>query len=187
MLKDDEVQITLTGEAGKDRRLLGHLKCPDCQTEQPVSVDSTGTLANIPGPGTYKLDIKDIKVLMPWACEHLQKELESEWKASGKNEFGEPIGPTCQTCGQPNAHNLSIHGLTCDDCRAKQQYVCDFCTAPKPPWAYPTRDFRLSVFGGKSTKGWAACDDCRTLIDSDQKKELSQRAVESYVQKVIKE
>jgi hypothetical protein len=43
---------------------------------------------------------------------------------------------------------------------------CDFCGSLRPRWAYPVK-------GGKSR---AACDECRTAIERDDREALLERA-----------
>lgn len=57
--------------------------------------------------------------------------------------------------------------------------VCDFCDATDPKYVIPAPDFDLpGMTGGRSTGGWAACEECNTLIAENKRPELVRRAVE---------
>jgi hypothetical protein len=266
MNEESQISIVLMADVGEDGRRLGYFKCPECDAKQNLSVDAE-ILGETPTAGKYEIEYKNIQVIPPWGCAHMQEFMERVWKAAGKNKSGQPIKPkfikdqrgveynitvtdkhnergeqlgslTCPTCGteqpctvkkegskvvrteidlpaacehftnvdvvvggldspvvpacakcgKPGAHNLSVHGILCEDCDNKKELVCDFCSAMSPPWVYPARDFTMLPFvASRSTKGWAACDACKTLIDSDQKRELGKRSVDSYMQWKIKE
>ena len=56
--------------------------------------------------------------------------------------------------------------------------VCDFCSSPDVLWSYPAVDFQVE--GTRllaSEGGWAACHDCATLIEADDRDGLAQRAL----------
>lgn len=53
--------------------------------------------------------------------------------------------------------------------------ICDFCGAPEPKWAFPASRFKLAV--GFSEGGWAACEECRQLVDAGDREGLVRRAL----------
>lgn len=57
---------------------------------------------------------------------------------------------------------------------------CDFCSATPVVRAYHVPDFNLQEVPGVqrvSKGGWAACADCRALIDAGQEEAVIDRAV----------
>jgi hypothetical protein len=66
--------------------------------------------------------------------------------------------------------------------------LCDFCNAPHPAWVYPARNFEIADHGWGSDGGWAACEDCAQLIESEQYKQLvNRRMVPSGLQQAFKD
>lgn len=66
-------------------------------------------------------------------------------------------------------------------------FVCDFCNAPRPGWSFPADPFVLSqeLLGVVSVdqvslSGWAACDECKTLIDADDRTGLADRSLACF-------
>lgn len=58
---------------------------------------------------------------------------------------------------------------------------CDFCNEEDPAFVVPARSFELAdIPRSASTKGWAACDICATLVDMGRWSVLRRRAQESY-------
>lgn len=68
--------------------------------------------------------------------------------------------------------------------------ICDFCSGQHPVWRYPVTDFDVKYgqhvshperFGvpymSTSIGDWAACERCHTLIETDNYRELCERAV----------
>lgn len=63
------------------------------------------------------------------------------------------------------------------------QLVCDFCSTPNPRWSYPTKDF-TSAYDGFDVElrgGWAACDECKRLIDHEDRIKLVDRAMDGFL------
>lgn len=60
--------------------------------------------------------------------------------------------------------------------------VCDFCDAEDPPHVIPTPTFDLPLTDGgvvtDGSGGWAACDECNTLIQEDKRAELLARSIQ---------
>lgn len=58
--------------------------------------------------------------------------------------------------------------------------ICDFCSSPKPVKGYSARD--IDVLGGfiKSYGHWAACEECRELIDAEKWAGLENRCVDIF-------
>jgi hypothetical protein len=66
--------------------------------------------------------------------------------------------------------------------------ICDICSAPDPPWRYPAEDFIASETEGlsgilvqESIGGWAACDECRAIIDREDWHGLAVRAADTLL------
>lgn len=58
---------------------------------------------------------------------------------------------------------------------------CDFCSASPAVRAYRTPDFNLQELPGVqrvSTEGWAACAECRALIDAGEEEGVINRSVD---------
>jgi hypothetical protein len=64
---------------------------------------------------------------------------------------------------------------------APGQWVCDFCCNPGPTWQYPCGPVLLAgnPNATASDDEWAACDECRALIDA--------RNVGSLVERIVAE
>jgi hypothetical protein len=65
--------------------------------------------------------------------------------------------------------------------------VCDFCSAQPVTNSYEIADFQIPFVEGVlvpyfSTGGFAACADCAKLVDSNNKKALEDRSVESFIE-----
>jgi hypothetical protein len=58
------------------------------------------------------------------------------------------------------------------------QFICDSCNKPNPGWLYRTKQFRSPLVPHSQyvIAGWAACDECRALIDACNLEGLSLRA-----------
>jgi len=77
------------------------------------------------------------------------------------------------------------------------QMVCDFCQAPCPKWEYSASPYSTLVLGEKlhtgdivsspileSDSGWMACQACKQIIESGDRRALAERAVNSvYMEK----
>lgn len=61
-----------------------------------------------------------------------------------------------------------------------QPLVCDFCNAPDPPWEYPAATSEMPLGVGTSLGAWCACDNCRQLIEAEDREGLVSRAVSRY-------
>ena len=67
------------------------------------------------------------------------------------------------------------------------QASCDFCNSCAPPWAYPAKDFEVSIIDRgdgsvltvRSQGAWAACEECAQLIESSGEDGLARRASSS--------
>ncbi|SFO83002.1 hypothetical protein SAMN05421810_101100 [Amycolatopsis arida] len=58
---------------------------------------------------------------------------------------------------------------------------CDFCSAEKPEFLLPARDFRVPHHDNEMSIGdWAACAFCAMLIDSNRWNELARRAAAGH-------
>ena len=63
---------------------------------------------------------------------------------------------------------------------------CDFCSAPSPVWRYPARSFVAYCapnVAGESVGDWAACDQCHVLIETDDRRGLTQRSLDQLILK----
>lgn len=64
--------------------------------------------------------------------------------------------------------------------------VCDFCTAPNPPFRIPCRSFDLQPIDGVkpmvSLKDFMACPECWRLVQAEDREGLYQRAKTSFLQ-----
>ena len=63
---------------------------------------------------------------------------------------------------------------------------CDFCSALGPKWRYPTRSFVaycVPNVAGESVGDWAACDECHSLIEADDRRVLAQRSLDKLILK----
>jgi hypothetical protein len=64
---------------------------------------------------------------------------------------------------------------------------CDFCGANEPQWRYACSPFKMLAIGEKdgtpasvtfnSDAEWAACNDCREIIERDGRSELAERVL----------
>ncbi|HJS83809.1 MAG TPA: hypothetical protein VJ742_13360 [Nitrososphaera sp.] len=65
----------------------------------------------------------------------------------------------------------------------RKELICDFCNSPDIKYGYPVDDFEqtLEVEGRKVDLGylggWAACQECYELIETDQREVLADRSV----------
>lgn len=86
------------------------------------------------------------------------------------------LGPgACPNCGAYEWHQITIVS------------VCDFCGEPEVHWRFPCRAFEMpSPAPGPvrlSGDDWAACDPCKELIEADDLKALSRRAVDLAIKR----
>lgn len=58
--------------------------------------------------------------------------------------------------------------------------ICDFCSAPDPPYYYNAADFQFTKLDWASRGAWVACHDCRDLIERDDWDTLHQRTIDSH-------
>jgi hypothetical protein len=58
--------------------------------------------------------------------------------------------------------------------------ICDFCSSPHVIGGYPTQDFEIIGFG--STGNFAACPECKELVDTGNRESLLKRSVETFQQ-----
>lgn len=68
----------------------------------------------------------------------------------------------------------------------KAKLQCDFCSALRPVWRYPARNFvayRVSYVAGESVGDWIACDGCHALIEGSDLPALAQRSLENLLAK----
>lgn len=59
------------------------------------------------------------------------------------------------------------------------ELLCDFCSEPNPTWCYPAETFIAMTVGpvaSASDGGWAACDECRRLIEAGDRRALADRS-----------
>ena len=64
--------------------------------------------------------------------------------------------------------------------------ICDFCSEPEVAWRYPTRTFLAYAIAGvvgQSVGDWAACPTCHALIENGDRKELSERSLQTLLDK----
>lgn len=63
--------------------------------------------------------------------------------------------------------------------------ICDFCSAPRPKWryrcrtfvAFETRDYTID----QSVGDWAACDQCKDMIDRGDFEKLGDHSFEALL------
>jgi hypothetical protein len=70
-----------------------------------------------------------------------------------------------------------------DDMAAAGGMKCDFCSSPSITRLYDALDhvaLRVSGFDLASEGAWAACDDCATLIDANDREGLLARSLDSF-------
>jgi hypothetical protein len=64
--------------------------------------------------------------------------------------------------------------------------VCDFCATPDPRWIFPARDFLTGTVSADgehgSYGGWAACDDCKAVVEEGIEPTIS-RAADRFMEK----
>ena len=61
-----------------------------------------------------------------------------------------------------------------------KELLCDFCSEPSPTWCYPAETFIAMEVGpvaSASDGGWAACEECHRLIETDDRQGLADRSV----------
>lgn len=67
---------------------------------------------------------------------------------------------------------------------SKVHPVCDFCSAPNPPWGYLSADFAMGgIEAWRAGEGWSACDACADLIDAGDWDGLTERTLHSFGRK----
>lgn len=62
--------------------------------------------------------------------------------------------------------------------------MCDFCSTKNPIWSYAAKSFTAfdtETLDCVSTGNWAACDECRILIDAGDLKALAARSFEAML------
>jgi hypothetical protein len=67
---------------------------------------------------------------------------------------------------------------------SNQQYVCDFCSKPEVKWSFLAETFiafTTPTIVGSSVGNWAACDECRLLVEAENKERLLERSWESLL------
>lgn len=65
-------------------------------------------------------------------------------------------------------------------CLQRKDQVCDFCSSRYPRWCYPAATFDAQADGnllGVSNGDWLACEECRRLIEADDRVGLAERAI----------
>lgn len=65
--------------------------------------------------------------------------------------------------------------------------VCDFCSSHKVKWEFPCEDFQMPQMDWGSENGWAACDECKDLIEADDWDALAQRALDTTASSVLRQ
>jgi hypothetical protein len=60
------------------------------------------------------------------------------------------------------------------------QSKCDFCSSPDVRWSYPARDFTILPLMVASGGGWAACQTCHDLIETQDWKALAGRSADTH-------
>jgi len=58
---------------------------------------------------------------------------------------------------------------------------CDFCGMDYAWWGFPCKDFSVGTMNGDdygSSGDWAACDDCKKLVEDDRVAELIDRCID---------
>jgi hypothetical protein len=73
-----------------------------------------------------------------------------------------------------------LKGLDGQVWRIEGQAQCDFCSARPIAHVYGCRDFAMPLGSGMSRSGWAACADCKKLIDGERWIALEDRAVKAF-------
>jgi hypothetical protein len=93
---------------------------------------------------------------------------------------------------QPNKPNES----TVPSIPQKPDILCDFCNQPLPTWWYNCDPFTSVVIAqkedGETVRSpfmiddgqWAACDQCKAIIDSGDRTALTKRSVDSPYQAI---
>ncbi len=73
-----------------------------------------------------------------------------------------------------------------------RELVCDFCSAPRPRFVCPARDFDSGIpdleMGGLpmgSVGGWVACEPCAGMVRNGQRDRLLRVAVRSIATKLL--
>ena len=61
---------------------------------------------------------------------------------------------------------------------------CDFCSSPEIRWRYPCKSFVTPTLDAMSNGDWAACDDCRDLVESGKYHELAAKTVKTWPHKL---
>lgn len=58
--------------------------------------------------------------------------------------------------------------------------MCDFCMAPKPPWAYPAKFVPVSAYAIlNDVEHWSVCDLCHRLLETEDIDGLVKRIFDS--------
>lgn len=76
----------------------------------------------------------------------------------------------------------------CSKRKSTSMDTCDFCTDPRPTWAYPAKPFGLSwSTDGKETPmikmtgSWSSCEACAVYVEAGDYDTLAQRASSTLI------
>ena len=58
--------------------------------------------------------------------------------------------------------------------------ICDFCSSPDVRWRYPARSFVIPKYAWESVTDWAACGECKRLIEAGNHDGLITRSVDMF-------
>lgn len=91
-------------------------------------------------------------------------------------------GPTTSSGGM---HDHAVEPISLDAVGREQVSVCDFCHAGAPGWRFPCDNFTLPAAAGipvgqVSIGDWAACRECRQLIEAGDRSGLLDRCLAKY-------
>lgn len=104
----------------------------------------------------------------------------------------------CEKCKlistPPDDFNPFIRNYECPNCGGQHfethsdTVICDFCCYDKSivVASYPARDFTMPVIANVDAgmRGWwAACADCRYLIEQGDRQKLAERSADAYINK----
>lgn len=104
-----------------------------------------------------------------------------------------PLRLKCKACGLISTPPPSkMIGFECPNCAGmefvthRDDSVCDFCCKEGEPVvsSYPARDFNVPMpspaLDTNSMGWWAACENCRSLIQAQDRDGLAQRSADIY-------